>query len=232
MSILLIDDDEELCDLLSEYLEGEGWTVESLHNGRQGLVRAFEGEWDVIILDIMLPGLNGLDLLRSLRERRGTPVIMLTARGEEVDRIVGLELGADDYLPKPFNPRELAARIRAVLRRSASLKGTNDLQSIQVGDLILDPGSRSVRISDQMIQLTGVEFDLLELMLDRAGHAVSREELSLHALGRKASAYDRSLDTHMSNLRKKLGRDSEGRERLLTIRGLGYQYVLPGGETP
>lgn len=232
MSILLIDDDEELCDLLSEYLEGEGWTVESLHNGRQGLVRALEGEWDVIILDIMLPGLNGLDLLRSLRERRGTPVIMLTARGEEVDRIVGLELGADDYLPKPFNPRELAARIRAVLRRSASLKGTNDLQSIQVGDLILDPGSRSVRISDQMIQLTGVEFDLLELMLDRAGHAVSREELSLHALGRKASAYDRSLDTHMSNLRKKLGRDSEGRERLLTIRGLGYQYVLPGGETP
>lgn len=232
MSILLIDDDEELCDLLSEYLEGEGWTVESLHNGRQGLVRALEGEWDVIILDIMLPGLNGLDLLRSLRERRGTPVIMLTARGEEVDRIVGLELGADDYLPKPFNPRELAARIRAVLRRSASLKGTNDLQSIQVGDLILDPGSRSVRISDQMIQLTGVEFDLLELMLDRAGHAVSREELSLHALGRKASAYDRSLDTHMSNLRKKLGRDSAGRERLLTIRGLGYQYVLPGGETP
>lgn len=230
MSILLIDDDNELCELLSEYLEGEGWAVESIHNGRAGLKRALEAVWEVVILDIMLPELNGLDVLRSLRRESGVPVIMLTARGEEVDRIVGLELGADDYLPKPFNPRELAARIRAILRRGEATQENAKRRSLQVGDLELDPGSRSLRIGTEDIELTGVEFDLLELMLSRAGQAVSREELSLHALGRRPSAYDRSLDTHMSNLRKKLGRTPEGRERLLTIRGLGYQYLRPGGE--
>jgi len=227
MSILLIDDDKELCELLEEYLTGEGWSVESLHEGKVGLARALESPWEAIILDIMLPGLNGLDVLRSLREQRDTPVIMLTARGEEVDRIVGLELGADDYLPKPFNPRELSARIRAVLRRSLASAAGRTRSSVSIGDLHLDPGSRSLRIGEREIRLTSVEFELLELMLMNAGEVVTREALSLHALGRKASAWDRSLDTHMSNLRKKLGLAPDGRERLLTIRGVGYQYLRP-----
>lgn len=231
MSILLVDDDTELCELLTEYLEGESWSVESVHDGKTGLARATASEWDLIILDIMLPGLNGLDVLRKLREDSEIPVIMLTARGEDVDRIVGLELGADDYLSKPFNPRELSARIRAILRRS-SFSGTPPRQELQVGDLSLSPGARAVRIGGEIVELTGVEFELLELMLEKAGQAVSREELSVHALGRKSSAYDRSLDTHMSNLRRKLGRDPEGRERLLTIRSVGYQYLLPKEGAP
>jgi len=230
MSILLIDDDEELCELLSEYLDGEGWEIESLHEGPAGLRRALESQWDAIILDIMLPGLNGLDLLRKLREKRDIPVIMLTARGEEIDRILGLELGADDYLPKPFNPRELSARLRAVLRRSRTPEDSGKGRSLRVGDLSLDPGSRSLRIGIDEIHLTSVEFELLELMLAKAGEVVTREALSLHALGRKPSAWDRSLDTHMSNLRKKLGKDPDGRERLRTIRGVGYQYLRPGKE--
>jgi len=230
MSILLIDDDEELCELLSEYLGGEGWEVESLYDGPAGLQRAVESQWDAVILDIMLPGLNGLDLLRKLREKSDVPVIMLTARGEEVDRILGLELGADDYLPKPFNPRELSARIRAVLRRSHTPEESGKSGRLRVGDLSLDPGSRSLRIGDGEIYLTSVEFELLELMLVKAGEVVTREALSLHALGRRPTAWDRALDTHMSNLRKKLGPDPEGRERLRTIRGIGYQYLRPGNE--
>ena len=230
MNILLIDDDEDLCELLSEYLGGEGWKVESLHAGPAGLQRALESQWNAIILDIMLPGLNGLDLLRQLREKSDIPVIMLTARGEEIDRILGLELGADDYLPKPFNPRELSARLRAVLRRSHTPGGSGKARSLRIGDLSLDPGSRSLQIGQNEIYLTSVEFDLLELMLRKAGEVVTRDALSLHALGRRASAWDRSLDTHMSNLRKKLGKDPDGRERLRTIRGVGYQYLRPGKE--
>ncbi len=224
--ILLIDDDVELCRLVSEYLEGEAHTVESVHTGGEGVLRAVSGKWDLAILDVMLPGLNGFDVLRKVREQSDLPVVMLTARGEDVDRIVGLELGADDYLPKPFNPRELAARIRAILRRAGGEVGREE-SVMRVGDLELDRGARGLRRAGETIDITGVEYELLELLVERAGHVVTREDLSRRALGRRPSPYDRSLDTHMSNLRRKLGPLPDGGERLKTIRAVGYQYVRP-----
>jgi two-component system response regulator CpxR len=224
--ILLVDDDVELCRLVSEYLEGEGWEVAAVHDGEGGVERILGNSWDLVILDVMLPGLNGLDVLRRVRDHSPVPVLMLTARGDEVDRIVGLELGADDYLPKPFNPRELAARMRAVMRRSGSEReGPNEC--LVIGDLALDMGARSLRRGDAPLELTGAEYELLELLLQRAGSVVSREELARRALGRRPSPFDRSLDTHLSNLRKKLGPFPDGRERLKTVRGVGYQYVRP-----
>lgn len=222
--ILLIDDDVELCQLVSEYLEGEGWSVTSVQDGRTGADRALAGEWDLVILDVMLPGLSGFDVLRRIRDHGPMPVIMLTARGEDVDRIVGLELGADDYLPKPFNPRELTARIRAVLRRSGLAAAGSD-GVLTVADLEIDRGARSVRCGGDDVEVTGVEFELLEILVDQAGQVVNREELSRRALGRRLSAYDRSLDTHMSNLRRKLGPLDGGGERIKTVRGVGYLYV-------
>ncbi len=222
--ILLVDDDVELCRLVSEFLKGEGWEVAAVHDGETGVERILGDEWDLVILDVMLPSCNGLDVLRRIRERTSVPVVMLTARGDEVDRIVGLELGADDYLPKPFNPRELAARIRAVMRRTGAER-ESVVECLTVGDLILDMGARSVRRDGVTIDLTGVEYELLEMLLERAGSVVSREDLSRRALGRRPSHFDRSLDTHLSNLRKKLGPFPEGRERLKTVRGVGYQYV-------
>ncbi len=188
--------------------------------------RAVAEEWDLAILDVMLPELNGFDVLRRIREHKDLPVVMLTARGEDVDRIVGLELGADDYLPKPFNPRELAARIRAILRRAGGeIQGGEGV--MRVGDLELDRGARALRRGGEAVDVTGVEFELLELLVERAGRIVTREELSRRALGRRPSPYDRSLDTHMSNLRRKLGQLPGGGERLKTIRAVGYQYVRP-----
>lgn len=224
--ILLVDDDVELCRLVSEYLEGEGWEVTAVHDGEIGVERFFGDAWDLVLLDIMLPGCNGLDVLRRIRERSSAPVMMLTARGDEVDRIVGLELGADDYLPKPFNPRELAARMRAVMRRTGAERESL-VERLAVGDLVLDMGARSLRRDGGVIDLTGAEYELLEMLLERAGSVVSREELSRRALGRRPSPFDRSLDTHLSNLRKKLGPFPGGRERLKTVRGVGYQYVKP-----
>ncbi|RLE21117.1 MAG: DNA-binding response regulator [Acidobacteria bacterium] len=229
--ILLVDDDVELCRLVSEFLEGEGWEVAAVHDGEGGIERIFGETWDLVILDFMLPGCNGLDVLRRIRERTSVPVVMLTARGDEVDRIVGLELGADDYLPKPFNPRELAARMRAVMRRTGTDRDSG-VERLTAGDLVLDTGARSVRKDGATIDLTGAEYELLEILLERAGSVVSREELSKRALGRRPSAFDRSLDTHLSNLRKKLGPFIGGRERLKTIRGVGYQYVKPSTEGP
>ena len=225
-NILLIDDDIELCRLVGEFLEGEGWKIESVHDGDEGARRAVAGDWDLVILDVMLPGRNGFDVLRTIRDQGPVPVLMLTARGEEVDRIVGLELGADDYLPKPFNPRELAARIRAILRRTTD-GSLADTGVLQVGDLELDRGARGASCSGRMVDLTGVEYELLEILIEKAGQVVTREELSRRALGRRPSAYDRSLDTHMSNLRRKLGPLPSGMERLKTIRGVGYQYLRP-----
>ncbi len=229
--ILLVDDDVELCRLVSEFLEGEGWEVAAVHDGEGGIERILGETWDLVILDFMLPGCNGLDVLRRIRERTSVPVVMLTARGDEVDRIVGLELGADDYLPKPFNPRELVARMRAVMRRTGADRDSG-VERLTVGDLVLDTGARSVRKDGATIDLTGAEYELLEILLERAGSVVSREELSKRALGRRPSAFDRSLDTHLSNLRKKLGPFIGGRERLKTIRGVGYQYVKPSTEGP
>jgi len=221
--VLLIDDDVELCELVVEFLEGEGLDVEVVHNGQTGLERAQTGTPDLVILDVMLPGLTGFEVLRRLRETSSVPVLMLTARGDEVDRIVGLEMGADDYLPKPFNPRELAARIRAILRRADA--GTEKPTLMIVDDVIVDLGTRCAAVAEVEIELTGVEFSLLEALIRSAGSVVSRDELSQAALYRKTSAFDRSLDVHISNLRRKLGPALDGGDRIKTVRGVGYQYA-------
>jgi DNA-binding response OmpR family regulator len=232
--ILMIDDDVELCQLLTELLSPEGFQVESVHDGETGLERAAGGDYDLVVLDVMLPGMNGFEVLRHLRSGVGTPVVMLTARGEEVDRIVGLEIGADDYLPKPFSPRELSARIRAVLRRTKA--GREDAatparsRKLLVGDLEMHPGSHLVFRSGERIDLTSVEFNLLEILLNRAGELVPRDELIPAVLGRSPYAYDRSIDVHVSRLRRKLGHHVAGVERIKTIRSAGYLYSLT--ETP
>jgi DNA-binding response OmpR family regulator len=223
--VLVIDDDVELCELLAEYLQGEGFTVDIVNDGTAGAARAVAGQHDLVVLDVMLPGMHGLDVLRRIRESSAVPVVMLTARGEEVDRIVGLEIGADDYLPKPFNPRELAARMRAVLRRAAGARDDPADEVLEVADLRIDPASRSVRRAGEPVNLTGIEFELLAVLVRSAGKVVTRDELSRTALGRRASSFDRSLDVHLSNLRRKLGPLAGGGERIKTVRGVGYQYV-------
>src|SRR5437870_9616388 len=226
--ILVIDDDVELCSLVGEYLGAEGFTVESAHDGEHGLERALSGDHLLVVLDVMLPGMNGFEVLRHLREKSHIPVLLLTARGEDVDRIVGLEIGADDYLPKPFNPRELVARIRAILRRTKNGdRFASPPQIVRVGDIELDPATRTVRQAGSLIELTSVEFNLLEVLLREAGRVVSRERLVNAVLSRKFSPFDRSIDMHVSKVRKKLG-DSEGApEHIKTIRGVGYIFARP-----
>ena len=230
--ILVIDDDIELCELLTDYLGGEGFRVETVNNGKQGAEQALVGDYVLIILDVMLPEMNGFDVLRKIREQCKTPVIMLTARGDDIDRIVGLELGADDYLPKPFNPRELVARIRAIQRRVVAdiqQPAAEKLTELAVGDVVLNKTNRVVRRAGKSIDLTSVEFNLLELLLARAGEIISREELVEKVLGRRLSAYDRSIDVHVSALRKKLGHYEGETERIRTVRSVGYLYSLPEG---
>ena len=226
--VLVIDDDVGLCELVGEYLEPEGYTVEAIHNGERGIDRALSEEHDLVVLDVMLPGTNGFDVLRRIRARSRIPVLMLTARGDDVDRIVGLEIGADDYLPKPFNPRELVARIRAVLRRAqpgeSAAAAAAARETIKVGDIEMDSNTRNVRRGGEVVELTGVEYDLLEILLRNAGQIVKREDLVKEVLGRELSPFDRSIDMHVSNLRKKLGHQLNGLERIKTIRGVGYIY--------
>jgi two-component system, OmpR family, response regulator CpxR len=223
--ILIVDDDAELCELIGEYLSREGFEVEAVHNGDKGLERALSGEHALLVLDLMLPGMAGLDVLRRLRGESRTPVLILTARGEDVDRIVGLEIGADDYLPKPFNPRELVARIRAILRRSQAAPAAA-VAPVTVGDVELDPGSRTVTREGKRLELTAVEFSLLEALMRSAGQVVTREYLAQTVLGRRFMAYDRSIDMHVSKLRKKLGPTTAGEgERIKTVRGVGYIYT-------
>jgi two-component system response regulator CpxR len=231
-TVLIVDDDIELCELVAEYLEQEGYAVESVHDGDTAPERATGGAFDLVVLDVMLPGRNGFEVLRKIRETSEVPVIMLTARGEEVDRIVGLEMGADDYLPKPFNPRELTARMRAVLRRSerdGAGAESGRVEVLEVGDLALDLGARTVRVSGDDVRLTGIEFGLLEVLVRGAGTVVGRDGLSRDVLGRRATPFDRSLDVHLSNLRRKLGPRPDGTERIKTVRGVGYLYVKPAG---
>jgi two-component system response regulator CpxR len=226
--ILVIDDDLDLCVLLAKYLEREGFEVDVVHRGDLGVERALSGDYKLVVLDVMLPGLNGFDALSSIRSKSSLPVLMLTARGDDVDRIVGLEMGADDYLPKPFNPRELIARIRAILRRARIETGDLSASSperLSVGDVELDKGTRNVTRGGEQMSLTTVEFDLLEVLLRAAGQIVSREELVKSILGRNFTPYDRSIDTHVSNLRKKLGHSVDGIERIKTIRSVGYIYA-------
>ncbi len=228
--ILVIDDDKELCELLADYLGPEGFDVEAAHNSETGIDRAISGEHDFIVLDVMLPGVSGFEVLRTLRKTSDIPVLMLTARGEDVDRIVGLEMGADDYLPKPFNPRELVARIRAIQRRGDTQKtekeGPSPSKYLTVKDISLDIGTRSVRKAGRSIELTAVEFDLLQMLLRSAGRVVSRKDLVFKVLGRGLDPFDRSIDVHVSSLRKKLGHKVKGIERIKTIRGIGYVYTL------
>ncbi len=224
--ILIIDDDTDLCDLLRDYLTPEGFLVEAVHNGVEGVERAVSGQQALVVLDVMLPGINGFEVLRRIRAVSRIPVLMLTARGEDVDRIVGLEIGADDYLPKPFNPRELVARIRAVLRRAeAGACPQGDTGRLIVGDVELVTGTRTVLRSGQKVDLTTVEFAILDTLLRQAGQVVSRDDLVRQALGRNLSAYDRSIDVHVSSLRKKLGLRSDQSERIKTVRSIGYQYA-------
>lgn len=229
--ILVIDDDMELCELLTDYLTPEGIDVESVHNAERGIERALSGELTLVVLDVMLPDMSGFDVLRRIRDRSRIPVLMLTARGDDIDRIVGLEMGADDYLAKPFNPRELIARIRAIKRRAEPEKrkiATKALsERIVVGDIELDTGTRTVFRSGRIIELTAVEFNLMEELLLNAGQLVSREELVKKVLGRTLSPYDRSIDVHISSLRKKLGSEIDGIERIKTVRGIGYLYAQP-----
>jgi two-component system response regulator CpxR len=220
--ILIIDDDLELCELVAEYLQPEGFQVDAAHEGGEGLRKALSGEYALIVLDVMLPGLNGFEVLRRVRAQSRTPALMLTARGRDVDRIAGLELGADDYLAKPFNPRELLARIRAILRRVKP--GPAPRERLIVGDLELDTGARLVRRAGKPVELTSVEFSLLEVLLRAAGRVVTREELTRITLGRELNPYDRAIDVHVGKLRRKLGRQ-DGAERIQTIRSAGYIYV-------
>jgi len=226
--VLIIDDDEELCELVSEYLGVEGFDVSCVNDGETGLDEALTGKYDMAILDVMLPKMNGFDVLRNLRETSKLPVIMLTARGDDMERIVGLEIGADDYLPKPFNARELAARLRAILRRTAEQSsGDNETgEKIDTDGILISSAARTATLHEQDLGLTSVEFDLLFELLKNAGKVVKKEDLSENVLERKLSPFDRSLDMHISNLRKKLGPRGDGSERIKTIRSVGYIYTV------
>ncbi len=225
--ILIVDDDTELCELLQEYLTAEELSSESVHDGLSGLNKIKNENFDLVILDIMLPEMNGLDLLKEVRKTSKIPVIMLTAKGDEIDRVLGLELGADDYIPKPFSPRELVARIRAVFRRLEITANKNkDNYKIELNGVILDSSTKSVTKDGQNLSLTEVEFSLLEQLMRSAGNVVERQDLALKVLGRRLTYDDRSLDVHMSNLRKKLGNQG-GNDLIKTIRGIGYLYVKP-----
>jgi len=219
--ILIADDDNELTGLLREYFESEGFEVRLAHDGRSALEEARHPGLDLVVLDVMMPGMNGLDVLKELRKESRMPVIMLTARGDDLDRILGLELGADDYVPKPCNPRELLARIRAVLRRVGSPVAQS---SLQVDDLELNPGNRTLLKNGQDVELTSTEFSILQALLQNRGEVVNKRELYITALGREPVAHDRSVDMHVSNLRRKIGPDEHGENRIETIRGIGYQY--------
>jgi two-component system response regulator CpxR len=228
---LVVDDDVELCKLVSRFLGAEGYFVQTVQTSGLGIECALSGGHDLVVLDVMLPDMDGFEVLRRIRTKSNMPVLMLTARGDDLDRILGLEIGADDYLPKPFNTRELSARVRAILRRANSTNSGSvvfsEVASIRVGDMELNSGSRTVRRGDEALNLTTVEFDLLQRLLRSAGSVVGREELTKDVLGREFSPFDRSIDTHVWSLRKKVGDALDSSERIKGIRGVGYLYALP-----
>jgi two-component system, OmpR family, response regulator len=222
---LLVEDDVRLATLTREYLEGHGVAVVDVADGRRGLAEALTGRYDVVLLDLMLPGKDGLEVCREVRARSDVPIIVLTARGEEADRVMGLELGADDYLAKPYSPRELLARIRAVTRRAKGRAGPAQ-GMVRVGALRIDPASRTVELDGKEVHLTGYEFSLLEALARRAGRILTREQLMELARGNAEDAFDRSIDVHVSRLRQKLGDDPKHPRLIKTVRGSGY--VLAG----
>jgi len=228
--LLVVDDDRDLCHLLTQYFETEGFTLSVVHTGGEGVKTAIEGNHEFIVLDVMLPDKKGFDVLREIRTRVRTPVLMLTAKGDEFDRVLGLELGADDYLPKPFSPRELIARISAILRRSGwqseSTSGSRP-PVIRSGDIELDLAARTVSKAGEPLKLTTAEFDLLRAFCEGQGQVLTREALVEKVLDRKFSPFDRSIDLHISNLRRKLGPQSNGSDRIRSVRGIGYLYAWP-----
>ncbi|KAB0481683.1 DNA-binding response regulator [Vibrio sp. HI00D65] len=224
-NILLIDDDTELTSLLKDILSFEGFTVSEANDGYAGL-EAINDEIDLILLDVMMPRLNGMETLKKLREHWETPVLMLTAKGEEIDRVIGLELGADDYLPKPFSDRELLARIRAILRRTQTTstpKAASD--RIQYQDIEVFPGKQEAYCNGEIIDLTTTEFALLSHLIQNPGQVITKEALSLDVLGKRLAAFDRAIDMHISNLRKKIPERSDSKSRIKTLRGRGYLLV-------
>jgi DNA-binding response OmpR family regulator len=225
--VLLVDDDRELCQMLTEYLSAEKFDVTSVHDGGLALSEVRAKQFEILILDVMLPSVSGFDVLRELGAAHPTPILMLTARGDDVDRIVGLELGADDYLSKPFNPRELVARIRAILRRASNRgarSGAPDV--VEVGPIVLNLGMHQVRVGGEAVPLTGAEFRVLELLMRSAGQVISRDAMTEQALGRKLVPYDRSIDTHISNLRRKLRLEAGAHPEIKNVRGSGYTLTL------
>ncbi len=232
--ILIIDDDVGLTELLSEYLTSEGLTVDAAHDGEEGARKALSGDYSLVILDVMLPGISGFEVLRRLRSSTSVPVLMLTARGDDVDRIVGLEMGADDYLPKPFNTRELVARIRAILRRTRRDENSPAAKAppskLKIDDIEMDLGSLQVLCQGEPVSLTTVEFRLLEILVRSAGIVLSREDLTKEVLDRPLTPYDRSIDVHVSRLRRKLGIGPGGRERVRSVRNSGYMFLREAAE--
>lgn len=225
--ILLVDDDRELSGMLSEYLSQDGFEVECAHSGEAGLERALSGEFALTVLDVMMPGMSGVEVLNRIRSRSRMPVLMLTARGDDMDRVIGLELGADDYVPKPCTARELAARIRAILRRTAQPEssGDRDPALIQFGELVIQPDARTARWKGHALSLTSTEYNLLEVLGRHAGQTVSKKVLSEDGLGRPLARFDRSVDVHMGRIREKIGTMSDGRSCIQTVFRQGYQLV-------
>lgn len=227
-SILIVDDDVELCDLFAQVLAEEGFAVETCLNGQGALSRIASRHFSLVILDYMLPGMNGLEVLKRVRAESSIPVLMLTARGSNIDRILGLELGADDYVSKPFDPREVVARIRAIIRRTGGLQVKADLKRFV--DLSVNILSRTVQKGNVIVDLTAAEFDLLLALMEAPGRVVARKDLSA-ALGRDLVPFDRSIDMHVSNLRRKLGPGVDGLERVKTVRSFGYLLCVPVEDT-
>lgn len=224
--LLLIDDDRELVELLRDYLAGEGFAVASAHDGASGVSAALTGSFDLVVLDVMMPGMNGIEALTRIRAASQVPILMLTARGDDTDRIVGLELGADDYVPKPCTPRELAARVRAILKRSQAVSNLNGESAVlRVGALEIWPARRQADMDGQRLELTSTEFSLLVTLARQAGQTVSKDELSRNALGRPLSRFDRSIDVHVSSIRQKLGTLPDGRSPIQTVIRQGYLLV-------
>lgn len=230
--ILMVDDDVKLCRLVRDYLQPLGYEVTAVHDGVAGANAMLKGGYSAIILDVMLPGMQGLEVLRRVRAESNVPILMLTGRGEEADRIVGLELGADDYLPKTFSTRELLARLRAVIRRSVvtAQQANEELRVLALGDLSIDEGARSAELAGAALQLTAVEFDLLRSLMKAAGRVKTREQLLIEVADRNFEVFDRSIDVHISSLRKKLGDDPKSPRFIVTVRGAGYMLRKPGWE--
>lgn len=221
--LLLIDDDKQLTSMLATYLEREGFTVTVVNDGQQGLQLAMLQQYDLLVLDVMMPHLDGISLLKRLRQVSEKPVLMLTARGDDIDRVLGLELGADDYVPKPCLPRELVARIRAILRR-VQMQQTPDLE-LREGPLVMTPANRQASCFGKELELTGAEFSLLWLLVSQAGRIVTKADLSTQGLGKTLTQYDRSIDVHISNIRQKLGPRPDGGAWIEAVRGKGYQWL-------